>query len=169
MSKKESLDSKKKLGTAQFKWMKVFYRGDIKPNYIPSEFADDVNDDIHDRYGVGVGESVEQDSVILDPGGMMMADKKYISFDVMGYNMEIKPEHISNMIYRMQRSRDRAGLKKVYTGYFCYMFSEQMYNKVMAKLISLEALGDLSYKDMYDKVAGNVIMKTPKKVKAFDA
>jgi len=145
----------------------------LKPHYIRAEDRELLLEDVQARYEVEPVMEKECDVITLDAGGMCYVEDNFLNFEIEGYPFRVKPELLEGVLYRWGRPKDRAGMKKVYSSWYCYLFPEDLYTKIGAKLVELLPIAELERDRMIDALSDCKNVYAPKrnkkKVESFDA
>lgn len=124
----------------------------MKIHNVPEEFLGEVVADINSRYDACPAVMQENEVLALDLGGAIMMNSSSFEFEIDGYRFSIKPEHLDFVKERWVRTRERAGLIKVYGAWNCYLMTKDLHTKVGEKLEELTPF----MKEEYRKVIAQI-------------
>lgn len=118
----------------------------MKFHNVPEELLGEVVADINSRYDACPTIMQEIEVLALDLGRAIMMSSKPFEFEIDGYRFSIKPEHLDFVKERWVRTRERAGLIKVYGAWDCYLMTKDLHTKVGEKLEEITPFMEEEYR-----------------------
>jgi len=146
-------------------WKRLIYypESSIKTHIVHSSVVDIVKRDVENRYQTTPVEEVDDESLRIDPGGMIMMNNKPNKITFNGSSIEVKPEHIIGATYRWGKHRildeklsSGEDIYKVYLSTFCCaVIPESLYFEIGSWLAQNQGEGHIARAEITEALSGH--------------
>jgi len=118
---------------------RLLYASKIRP-HITVAGTSVCEDDILERYNAAPVQRGPFETLILDPGGFAFSDTETIIFDVQGFSVSVRPEHLYAIGSISTRVFPGDEWVKIYMKYACVVIPMQAWGEILSIVSALNSV-----------------------------